>query len=235
MMAEKSKKKYLIVGLVIIIGATFGAYFLDKWNNDIMTQTNILLSNVPTNCYTYFPQPNDTNIETGQVIYYQSVVDGINKTGEKYIGPFLRSPAFTMWLFQHCPMYNGTQSIFKTKQYNDSSADHSRLIQPSQSLIDQVKYEQAMMHYNYKQNPDNFTRIEYIASNFHQTLQSTIDNLFLAGALNITDSKQCINPSWRANSDIRQCTMFNSTFVVNLHNQNLMAIVQKPIEGLNLR
>lgn len=229
-----NKKKYLVIGVIMIVAALLGTYELDRSNNNIETQTDIIMSHVPADCYSFFPHKNDTNIADAQVVYYQSVVDGINKTGVKYMGSFLRSPAFTEWLFNNCPVYNATTLIYNQKQFNSSDALVSERIKPSFVLQQKVTEEQKMFDYNYNDNSNHFSRIEYIAINFNQTLQSTIDNLFLSGGLNMDDKKQCVNPSWRLDSVIRQCTMYNSTFVVNKNNQDLMTILDKPIKGLNI-
>lgn len=229
-----SKRKKILLGLILVVSSSIGAYVLEAMHKDLMTQTDMIMSNVNPECYVYFTDKDHSKIESANVAYYKSMVDEINKTGIKYLGSFLRSPAFTEWLFQNCPLYNGTHSIYQLTNYNSSLADINSRINPSPELLQQVKIEQQFNNYNYMQNPMNFSRIEYIAQYYNQTLQSTVDNLFLSGALNFENPNQCHNPSWRANSDIRQCSIYGSTFVVNLHNQDLMAILDKPIAGMKV-
>ena len=231
---RRLKKKNLVIGAVIFVAAIVAAYGLTSWSNNLTTQTNIILSHVKPECYVYFPNKNNTDPSSAQVAYYKSVADNITSSGIKYTGPFLRSPAFTEWLFNNCPLYNGTQSIYNLTSYNPSFANQSSHINPSVELENSVTSEQKMLHYNYRQNPDNFVNVFQVANHFNTDLQSTIDNMFMAGALNIdglvtkdgtangTALSECHNPSWRENSTLRQCSIYNSTIVVNKDTQYLM-------------
>lgn len=228
------KPKYLAIGTIMIICGSAGAYFLISWNNDIMTQTGIIMSHVTPDCYVFLQNKNDTNAADAQVAYYSTMVGQINSSGVKYIGPFLRSPAFIDWLFQNCPAYNGTQSIFQLRSYNASLADQSHHIWPSVELQQKVKTEQSMLQYDYKKNADNFTNVYDIANHFKSDVQSVVDNMFLSGTLDINGMvtkdgtpngpalSECHNPSWLENSTIRQCSIYNSTIVVNKYNQDIM-------------
>lgn len=231
----KVNKKYVAIGVTMIVAASVAVYLLQSTQDDFMTQINTLMSGIPVQCYTYFPTGSNSSISSdAQVVYYQSVVDGINKTGMKYLGPFLRSPAFTEWLFQNCPVYNGTSSIYTVKQFNGSDADKNARVAPSPELIQAVKNEQNALTYNYKQNPENFTTVFDMANYFNTDPQTVSDDLFLSGALDIDGIttkngttngpllSECHNPSWMKTSVPRQCSIYNSTIVVNVHNQNMM-------------
>lgn len=231
----KINKKYVAIGITMIVAASVAAYMLQSTEDNIMTKINAVMSGIPAQCYTYFPAGTDmSQISNGQVAYYQSMVDGINKTGIKYLGPFLRSPAFAEWLFQNCPVYNSTNSIYTVKQFNESYAENQARIDTSPELLKAVQSEQQMLSYNYIKNPDNFTDVFQMANHFNTDLQTVSDNLFMAGALNINGIttkngtangpllSECHNPSWLKDSVERQCSIYNSTIVVNAHNQNLM-------------
>lgn len=231
----KVNKKYVVIGIVMIVVASVAAYLLQPSEDESMAQTNVIMSGIPAQCYTYFPTGSNSSLSSNaQVAYYQSMVDGINKTGIKYLGPFLRSPAFAEWLFKNCPVYNSTNSIYTVKQFNESYAENNARIDPSPELLKAVQSEQQMLSYNYIKNPDNFTDVFQMANHFNTDLQTVSDNLFMAGALDINGIttkngtangpllSECHNPSWLKNSIPRQCSIYNSTMDVNVHNQNLM-------------
>lgn len=228
---KSHRKRNFAIGLLMVLGASGAAYLMNLQVNDVYYQTGEIMSHIPLDCMIYFPPDSNHTVENAQAIYYQSVVDGVNKTGVKYVGAFLRSPAFQMYLFENCHVFNGTKKINEYTSFNKSAIDMTAYSAPSKWLRDQVKVEQILHDYDYKSNPNNFSRIENVSAVYNIPLQSTIDELFLNGAVNLDD---CKNPSWRINSDIRQCTWYDSHFVVMKHNQDLMAILDSPIHGLNV-
>lgn len=228
---QSKKKRNIIIGILMVLGASGTAYFMDLQVNDVQYETGEIMSHVPLACMIYFPPNGNHTIDSAQAIYYQPVVDGINQTGVKYIGPFLRSPAFQMYMFENCHVFNGNKTIGYYTTFDKSAIDDKAYAAPSDWLRNQVAVEQSIHDYNFKSNPNNFNRIEDVSAFYNISLQSTVDELFLNGALDID---KCKNPSWRENSDIRQCTWNNSHFVVVKHNQDLMVILDKPIEGLKV-
>ena len=228
---KSSRKRNIVIGLFMVLGASGAAFYMDLQVNDVSYITGETMSHVPLDCMIYFPPQGNHTVDSAQAIYYQNVVDGVNKTGVKYIGPFLRSPAFQEYMFTNCHVFNGTKHINEYQTFNKSFVDVNAYSEPSDWLKNQVSIEQKLHDYNWKSNPSNYSRIEQVSYVYGINLQSTVDELFLNGAL---DLDKCQNPSWRDNSDIRQCTWHDSHFVVVKHNQDLLAILDKPIEGLKL-
>lgn len=228
---KSTRKRNIVIGLFMVLGASGAAFYMDLQVNDVSYITGEIMSHVPLDCMIYFPPQGNHTVDSAQAVYYQNVVNGVNQSGVKYIGPFLRSPAFQEYMFTNCHVFNGTKHINEYQTFNKSFVDVNAYSEPSDWLKNQVSIEQKLHDYNWKSNPSNYSRIEQVSYVYGINLQSTVDELFLNGAL---DLDKCQNPSWRDNSDIRQCTWHDSHFVVVKHNQDLLAILDKPIEGLKL-
>jgi hypothetical protein len=224
------KHKNIVIALLIVIGGGLGAVVLSNFHKtDVVAETQVIMTSIPLDCYVYFSYygngtTHQTN-EQAQVVWYPPMVDSLNHTLPKNLGPFMRSPSFTVYLFNHCPFLNTTKPIIYYPKFNESLGVSNTFVHPSQYLLEKQKEQQELMNYDLFSDPKHYNRIEYLASAFNQTLPEITDELFLTGAV---DMDKCTNPSWRQNSTIRECTWQNSHYVVDRHDQSLMVIVDRP-------
>jgi len=210
--------------LLVAIGAGGIAYSMYKDQNSLMVQTNKIMDGIPTDCYVMFPDSNDHYSKDAVATYYPSMINNINKTGIKYLYPFLRSSAFHLYLYQNCP-YLDTAKNKVPEKFNQSLGTENTLIKPDNYIIDSERKEQKLFEYNIVKNPNNYTKIEHLAGNFSLNFQQVVDKLFWENA---TDIDYCKNPSFMKNSTLRQCTFDNSHFLVNKNTEELIGILDAP-------
>lgn len=213
----------MVVG---VISATCGIFAL-LYQTNIVFQTEVFMAGVPNDCYVYFPDPKIHDPTTAQAIYYVGMMDGINKTGIKYLGPFLRSAAFQQYVFTHCEFLNMTHKYSWPQKYNSSLGSPNDIIPPSNYVINLESSEQSFMNYDFNSNPKNYTHIEQLAQDYNMTLPHVTDQLFLHNAMNIDN---CKNPSWRWNSTIRQCQFHDTIYVVDKNTFDLLGIFTPPFK-----
>jgi hypothetical protein len=228
---EKESKKghYIAITIVLSVTAiTSGILILYHDPNNLMVQTSKIMEGIPNHCYVSFPDMKNLNPDSAGATYYDDMIVNVFKKGIKYPYPFLRSASFQIYLFQNCP-YLDHSKYQVPKQFNQSIASENMLIKPSKYLTDIEAKEQKIHDYNFKTNPQNYTTIESLSSAYSMTLPQIVDRLFWENATNF-DS--CINPSWRTNSEIRQCTFGHTIFLVNLQ-QQLIGILTAPPNSTN--
>lgn len=238
------KKKIAIFFSCVIIASVAIIIISSLQSNDIVTQTDKIMETVPMDCYLFYPDVNHKLPNSVELTYYKDIGIALNNTGIQYPATFMRSAAFHAFLIQNCPYLNQTRNITPPLDFRKDLALPNVNKTLSDAWITSVKMEQAVHNYNLEANPKNFTRIEDASSAFGMPLSQFTDQFFLPWNhildvnkyQNTTATKGelfsnfigCKNPSWRSNSDIRQCNYWNSHWIINLHTQQLMAILDAP-------
>lgn len=197
-------------------------------------------------CYLFYPDVNHKQPSSIELTYYKDIRIALNNTGLKYPDTFMRSAAFHAYLIQNCPYLNQTKNVTPPINFQPALAIPNVNKTISDAWVTSVKMEQAVHDYGLASNPHKFDRLEDAASAFGMPLSQFSDQFFLpwnnvldvnkyqnttssTGALFGSNFIGCKNPSWRANSDIRQCNWWSSHWVINLHTQQMIGILDPPV------
>jgi len=211
---------FLLTATVIGVGGY--SWYQDQHNLMVITQKT--MDGIPMHCYEYF-NDKSTNASNSDMTFYPEVINSLNKTGMHNLFPFIRSASFHLYMFENCPYLNYTKYGGLPKDFNATWGTQDIRIQPTPYLVSQQQREQNMFEYDFASNKLNFNRIEYIGNQFGLTLPQVTDNLLLSNSLNFT---ACVNPSWKANSTVRQCNFEDSHFDLDKNTQALIGILDPP-------
>jgi hypothetical protein len=235
---HKSRKSLAILMIVIVFGGSslgIAAFTMlnthpvedpAQINNlNITKYVENVMKGVPLDCYTYYPN-GDKKLQP-ELRIYTTLTKGFYNATHLNSNNLTRTAPYQAYLFSHCSFFDTTMKslpdTFDPKQVSTKTLNVPMDIQRKTYQVQQLT------NLNFTYVASTFDTIEELGNKFAMTYSETVDQLVLHKLLNQT--RDCINPSWRSNSGLLECTYHRSQFIIDT---NASSIIETYIKPLNM-
>lgn len=194
-------------------------------NINVTKYVENVMKGIPLDCYTYYPEGNKKL--QPEIRVYETMTEKFYNMTKLDSRTLTTNAPYQAYLFSHCPFIDVSMQSLPAKF--DPNLKSSVTLQVPLEIQKNVYESQQLTNYNFTEYAMTSDTIEQIGRMFAMTYPEVVDQLTLHKLFNKTSD--CINPSWRSNSGLLDCTYHRSQFVVNTNSSGIIATTILPING----